>query len=154
MSLRVINPEEIGAPKGFSHGMLAPASGRILFVAGQNASRDESGVEPGLRTDFVRQFAVALDRLLAVVREAGGGPRDIGKMTIYTTDLQAYLSGRSRLGGVYREAMGRHYPAMALVEVTQLVDKGAIVEIEATAVIPENRDDESESEENRDEAAG
>lgn len=151
MSLRVINPEEIGAPKGFSHGILAPASGRILFVAGQNAARDEGGVDPDIRTDFVRQFAAALDRILAVVREAGGGPRDIGRMTIYTTDLQAYLSGRVRLGEAYREAMGLHYPAMALVEVTQLVDKGAIVEIEATAVIPENEDDESES---KDEEAG
>lgn len=137
MSLRVINPEEIGAPKGFSHGILAPASGRILFVAGQNASRDESGVEPAIRTDFVRQFAIALDRILAVVREAGGGPQDIGRMTIYTTDLPAYLSGRAAVGVVYREAMGSHFPAMALVEVTQLVDGGAIVEIEATAVIPD-----------------
>ena len=143
MSLRVINPEEIGAPKGFSHGILAPASGRILFVAGQNASRDESGVEPAIRTDFVRQFAIALDRILAVVREAGGGPQDIGRMTIYTTDLPAYLSGRAALGVVYREAMGRHYPAMALVEVTQLVDSGAIVEIEATAVIPEGNGTEA-----------
>jgi len=143
MSLRVINPEEIGAPKGFSHGILAPASGRILFVAGQNASRDESGVEPAIRTDFVRQFAIALDRILAVVREAGGGPQDIGRMTIYTTDLPAYLSGRTAVGVVYREAMGSHFPAMALVEVTQLVDGGAIVEIEATAVIPEGSGEEA-----------
>lgn len=137
MSLRVINPEELGVPKGFSHGILAPASGRILFVAGQNASRDESGVEPEIRADFVRQFAVAIDRILAVVREAGGGPQDIGRMTIYTTDMPSYLSSRADLGAAYREAMGSHYPAMALVEVNELVDKGAIVEIEATAVIPE-----------------
>lgn len=143
MSLRVINPEEIGAPKGFSHGMLAPASGRILFVAGQNASRDESGVEPAIRTDFVRQFAVALDRILAVVREAGGSPEDVGRMTIYTTDMQAYLSSRGDLGVTYRAAMGNHYPAMALVEVTELVDEGAIVEIEATAVIPEGNSEEA-----------
>jgi enamine deaminase RidA (YjgF/YER057c/UK114 family) len=64
-------------------------------------------------------------------------------MTIYTTDLPAYLSGRAALGVVYREAMGRHYPAMALVEVTQLVDSGAIVEIEATAVIPEGNGTEA-----------
>lgn len=137
MSLRVINPEELGVPKGFSHGILAPASGRILFVAGQNASRDESGVEPEIRADYVRQFAVAIDRILAVVREAGGGPQDIGRMTIYTTDMPSYLSSRADLGAAYREAMGSHYPAMALVEVNELVDKGAIVEIEATAVIPE-----------------
>ncbi len=137
MSVRVINPEEIGAPKGFSHGILAPASGRILFVAGQNASRGEGGVEPAIRADFVRQFAVAIDRVLAVVREAGGGPQDIGRMTIYTTDMLVYLSSRAALGAAYRNAMGSHYPAMALVEVSDLVDKGAILEIEATAVIPE-----------------
>jgi enamine deaminase RidA (YjgF/YER057c/UK114 family) len=143
MSVRVINPEEIGAPKGFSHGILAPASGRILFVAGQNASRDEGGVEPAIRADFVRQFAVAIDRILAVVREAGGGPQDIGRMTIYTTDMLVYLSSRAALGAAYRKAMGSHYPAMALVEVSDLVDKGAILEIEATAVIPEENSEEA-----------
>ncbi len=143
MSVRVINPEEIGAPKGFSHGILAPASGRILFVAGQNASRDEGGVEPAIRADFVRQFAVAIDRVLAVVREAGGGPQDIGRMMIYTTDMLVYLSSRAALGAAYRKAMGSHYPAMALVEVSDLVDKGAILEIEATAVIPEENSEEA-----------
>jgi enamine deaminase RidA (YjgF/YER057c/UK114 family) len=143
MSSRVINPEEIGAPKGFSHGILAPPSGRILFVAGQNASRDERGVEPAIRADFARQFAVAIDRILAVVREAGGGPQDIGRMTIYTTDMPSYLSSRADLGAAYRQAMGSHYPAMALVEVNELVDKGAIVEIEATAVIPEENCEEA-----------
>ncbi len=135
MSLRIINPEELGAPKGFSHGVLAPEGGRVLFVAGQNASRDEKGVEAEIRSDFVRQFAMALGRVLCVVREAGGGPEDIGRMTIFVTDMPAYHSGRARLGAAYRELMGRHFPAMSLVEVTELVDKGAIVEIEATAVL-------------------
>ncbi|UCG76927.1 MAG: RidA family protein [Gemmatimonadota bacterium] len=137
MGLRIINPEELGAPKGFSHGVLGPSAGRVLFVAGQNASRGEHGVEPAIRTHFVRQFAVALERVLAVVREAGGKPADIGRMTIYTTDMQAYLSSRPALGIAYRSAMGSHYPAMALVEVSDLVDEGAIVEIEATAVLAE-----------------
>jgi enamine deaminase RidA (YjgF/YER057c/UK114 family) len=138
VSQQIINPEELGAPKGFSHGVLAPRSGRILFVAGQNASRDEYGVEPSIRDRFVRQFEVALDRVLTVVREAGGGPEDIGRMTIYVKDMQSYLSSRSKLGEVYRAAMGAHYPAMALVEVSDLVDEGTIVEIEATAVISED----------------
>ena len=137
MSMPIINPEELGAPTGFSHGALAPRSGRVLFVAGQNASSDKHGVDPAIRTRFVRQFEVALGRLLTVVGAAGGRPEDIGRMTIYVTDMQAYLSARGRLGEVYRAAMGSHYPAMALVEVSDLVDKGAIVEIEATAVIPE-----------------
>ncbi len=135
MSLRIINPEELGAPKGFSHGVLALEGGRILFVAGQNASREEKGVQGEIRSDFVRQFAMALGRVLDVVREAGGGPEDIGRMTIYVTDMTAYHSGRARLGAAYRELMGRHFPAMSLVEVTELMDEGAIVEIEATAVI-------------------
>lgn len=139
MSLRIVNPEELGAPKGYSHGLLAPAGGHLLFVAGQNASRDQHGVEPKIRSDFAAQFKVALGRLLAVVREAGGEPADIGRMTIFVTDMQAYLNARPALGAVYREAMRHHYPAMALVEVTGLVDEGAIVEIEATAVIPEQR---------------
>jgi enamine deaminase RidA (YjgF/YER057c/UK114 family) len=133
--LRIINPEELGAPKGFSHGVLAPEGGRLLFVAGQNASREENGVRPEIRSDFVRQFAIALGRVLGVVREAGGGPEDIGRMTIFVTDVAGYHSGRSRLGAAYRELMGRHFPAMSLVEVTNLVDEGAIVEIEATAII-------------------
>ena len=135
MSLRIINPAELGAPKGFSHGVLAPEGGRVLFVAGQNASRDEKGIQAKIRSDFVRQFAIALERVLGVVREAGGGPEDIGRMTIYVTDMAGYHSGRARLGAAYRELMGRHFPAMSLVEVTDLVDEGAIVEIEATAVL-------------------
>ena len=135
MSLRIINPEELGAPKGFSHGVLAPEGGRVLFVAGQNASGGENGVEAKIRSDFVRQFAMALGRVLGVVREAGGGPEDIGRMTIYVTEMTAYDSGRARLGAAYQELMGRHFPALSLVEVTKLVDEGAIVEIEATAVI-------------------
>jgi enamine deaminase RidA (YjgF/YER057c/UK114 family) len=136
--LQIINPEELGAPQGFSHGVLAPRSGRLLFVAGQNASRSKNGVDPSIRARFVGQFELALGRVLTVVREAGGGPDDIGRMTIYVTDMQAYLSTRRELGAAYRAAMGDHYPAMALVEVSDLVDEGAIVEIEATAVIPED----------------
>ena len=135
MSLRIINPQELSAPKGFSHGVLAPEGGQVLFVAGQNASREENGVEAKIRSDFVSQFAMALGRVLGVVREAGGGPEDIGRMTIYVTEMTAYDSGRARLGAAYQELMGRHFPAMSLVEVTKLVDEGAIVEIEATAVI-------------------
>ena len=73
--------------------------------------------------------------MLAVVRAARGGPLDIGRMTVYVTDKAAYLAGRPALGEVHRRLMGKHYPAMALVEVKALVDPGALVEIEATAVI-------------------
>jgi enamine deaminase RidA (YjgF/YER057c/UK114 family) len=84
----------------------------------------------------VEQWSRALAKVLAVVREAGGSPEDIGRLTIYVTDLQAYRANLKPLGEAYRELMGSHYPAMALVEVKGLVDAGAVIEIEATAVVP------------------
>jgi enamine deaminase RidA (YjgF/YER057c/UK114 family) len=133
MTLRTVNPESLGAPRGYSHGLLAPAGGRLLFVAGQTASAGPDGV--GAQS-FVEQWSRALAKVLAVVREAGGSPGDIGRLTIYVTDLQAYRANLKPLGEAYRELMGSHYPAMALVEVKGLVDAGAVIEIEATAVVP------------------
>jgi NAD(P)-dependent dehydrogenase (short-subunit alcohol dehydrogenase family) len=130
--LAIINPEELGAPRGWSNGMLAQATGRMLFIAGQTA-RDGSGQVPAV--DFVSQFDRALGNVLAVVREAGGAPWDIGRFTIYVTDMAQYRASLKPLGEVYRRRMGAHYPAMALVEVTSLVDPQAMVEIEATAVL-------------------
>lgn len=83
------------------------------------------------------QFAAGLDRALAVVRDAGGRPEHIARLTIYVTDMKAYRAARAGLGDAWRAAMGRHYPAIALVEVRSLVDPRAVVEIEATAVLPE-----------------
>ena len=123
----IVDPEELGRPSGFSHGVLAPAGGRVLFVAGQAAA--DAG-------DLAAQFAAALARALAVVRAAGGLPEHVTRLTIYVTDMEAYRAARPRLADPWREAMGRHYPAMALVEVRSLVDSGAVVEIEATAVLP------------------
>lgn len=133
MSHEILNPESLGAPRGYNHGLLAPAGGRLLFVAGQPALGPEGRVAT---RDFVEQFGVALDRVLAVVRAAGGEPGDIGRLTVYVTDLEAYRASLGPLGCVWRARMGRHYPAVALVEVRGLVDEGARVEIEATAVIP------------------
>lgn len=133
MSFQIINPAELGEPRGWNNGMLAPAGGRILFVAGQTA-RDETDTVPA--SGFVEQFTRALARVLTVVRAAGGAAHDIGRITLYVTDLEAYLSSRRELGEAYHGLMGRHYPAMALVEVNGLADENALVEIEATAVIP------------------
>ena len=127
-----INPEELGPPKGWTNGMLAPEGGRILLVAGQDAATTAGIVE---EEDFVRQFELALAKTLAVVREAGGDATSIGRMTVYVTDMDAYLESRKALGQVWRARMGRHYPAMALVQVSRLVDPLGKVEIEATAVI-------------------
>jgi NAD(P)-dependent dehydrogenase (short-subunit alcohol dehydrogenase family) len=130
--LAIINPEELGAPRGWSNGTLAPAGGRILFIAGQTA-RDGSGQVAS--ADFVSQFDRALGNVLAVLRQAGGTPGDIARFTIFVTDMAQYRASLKPLGEVYRRRMGKHYPAMALVEVTSLVDQEAVVEIEATAVL-------------------
>jgi len=127
-----INPDELGPPKGWTNGMLAAAGGRILFVAGQDAATAEGLVE---EEDFVGQFEIALGKTLAVIRDAGGDATSIGRMTVYVTDLDAYRESRKAIGEIWRARMGRHYPAMALVEVSRLVDPIGKVEIEATAVI-------------------
>lgn len=133
MSYDIINPEDLGAPKGWNNGMLAPRNGRLLFVAGQGASDDTGTVEAA---DFVTQFTRALRRAIRVVEEAGGRVEHIGRLTIFVSDMDAYRSSLRPLGEAYRGLMGSHYPAMALVEVSRLVDDNAVVEIETTAVIP------------------
>lgn len=128
-----VNPPVLGKPKGFSHGLLAPASARLLFVAGQTALDAEGCISD---SGFQAQFEAALTRVLTVIATAGGKPEHVARMTIYVTDLDAYLACREALGIAWRRLMGGHYPAMALVEVKRLVDTNACVEIEATAVIP------------------
>jgi enamine deaminase RidA (YjgF/YER057c/UK114 family) len=134
LSFEIVNPEELGAPSGWNNGMLAPAGGRLLFVAGQVGSDQSGQVEP---LGFVEQFSRALGNVVAVVRHAGGDPEDIGRLTIYVTNREEYLASRKPLGQKYRALMGNHYPAIALVEVAGLVEADAVVEIEATAVVPE-----------------
>jgi enamine deaminase RidA (YjgF/YER057c/UK114 family) len=130
----VVNPESLGEPRGWNNGMLAPREGRILFVAGQVAADASGAVPEGI--GFTDQFGAALARAIEVVRGAGGGPEHIGRLTVYVTDMAAYRLSVPGLGAAYREHMGRHYPAMALVEVSGLVEPHALVEIEATAVLP------------------
>ncbi len=133
MTFQIINPESLGAPKGWNNGLLAPPHGRVLFVAGQDA-RDATGTVTA--TGIVDQFGIVLDNVLTVVREAGGEPKHIGRMTIYVTDIQTYVANLEPIGEAYRERMGRHYPAMALVEVSRLMEENALIEVEATAVLP------------------
>lgn len=135
MPLEIVNPESLAAPKGWNHGIVA-AGGRLLFVAGMAGWNEGS---PGTPPGFVEQFARALDQVLEVVRASGGEPGHVARMTVYVTDLATYRAERKRLGEVWRERFGRHYPAMALLEVKGLVDAGAVVEIEATAVLPGER---------------
>jgi enamine deaminase RidA (YjgF/YER057c/UK114 family) len=128
----VVNPPELGAPRGWNNGMLDRGGGRTLFIAGQTA-RGGSGKVP--RADFVTQFDRALGNVLAVLQQAGGAPGDIGRFTIYVTDIATYRAALKPLGEAYRRRMSGHYPAMALVQVTALVDPDAMVEIEATAIL-------------------
>ena len=128
-----INPAALGTPRGFNHGLFVPPGFGLLFVAGQTAANGAGEVAD---LAFVSQFAVALDKTLAVVAAAGGTPEHIVRMTVYVTDMEAYRASRGPLNAVWRERMGRHYPAMALLGVSHLVDVDATVEIEATAALP------------------
>jgi len=129
----VIQPESLAAARGYSNGLLFPAGGRLLFVAGQIGwDRDERLVSP----EIAPQFEQALRNVVDVVRAAGGGPEHIGRFTIYVTDKARYTAARKEIGAAYRALMGRAYPAMALVQVADLLEEGALVEIEATAVLP------------------
>jgi enamine deaminase RidA (YjgF/YER057c/UK114 family) len=128
----LLNPVALGPPKGWTNGVLTPRGGRMLFVAGQAGWQgDAAGEPPG----FADQFARALDKVLVVVRDAGGDAHTIARLTVYVTDLAAYRAARPALGALWRERFGDYYPAMALIEAKGLVDRGAMVEIEATAVI-------------------
>jgi len=132
MTLVPVNPEELGAPRGYNNGLRG--RGELLFVAGQ------VGWGPNQRlvsADFAEQFVRAVDNVLSVVHAAGGRPQDLARMTVYVTDVAAYVAARPAIGAAWRERFGRHYPAMALVEVKALLEDGALVEIEATALLPE-----------------
>jgi len=132
MSLDPINPVDLGPASGFSHGQLGHEGGRVLFVAGQIGVREAgpSGAPP-----MVAQFGEALRRVLRVVETAGGRSTDVGRMTVFVTDMDQYRASRKALRPAWQAHLGSHYPAMALVEVKSLVDPLALVEIEATAVI-------------------
>lgn len=131
--MKAINPEELGAPSGYSNGALMPPGASVLFVAGQVGWDHEQNIVAG---GFLAQFEQALQNVLTVVREAGGRPEHLGRITLYVTDKSEYLADLPGLGKIYRRLMGRHFPAMTLVEVQALLEPGARIEIEATAAIP------------------
>jgi enamine deaminase RidA (YjgF/YER057c/UK114 family) len=118
------------APRGYANGRIG--RGRAVHVAGQ-VGWDEQGAFA--TRDLVPQFARALDNVIAVVRAAGGVPEDIARMTVYVTDIAAYRGAQVALGLAWRARLGKHFPAMALVGVSALVEPDAVVEIEATAYV-------------------
>lgn len=128
--MTIITSKELAAPRGYSHGVLA--TGRLLFIAGQIGWNAQGQI---VSSDFVEQFDQALANVLSVVREAGGTADSVARLTIYVTDRAEYLAAQGPIGARYRVRMGKHYPAMTLVEVSALLEDGAKVEIEGTAVI-------------------
>jgi len=128
--MKPVNPSGLARPRGYSHGI--EATGRLLFVAGQIGWNARAAI---VGDSFVAQFDQALANVLTVVAEAGGTPEAVVRLTIYVVNKTEYLSAQQEIGEVYRARMGRHYPAMTLVEVSSLLEDGAKVEIEATASI-------------------
>jgi enamine deaminase RidA (YjgF/YER057c/UK114 family) len=128
--LKDILPPGWPVPRGYSNGMLG--EGRILCVGGQIGWNAEGKFAQG----FVAQCRQALANILAVVQAAGGGAEHIARLTWYVTDMAEYRASLAELGPAYRAVMGKHFPAMALVQVVALVEPEAKVEIEATAVLP------------------
>jgi enamine deaminase RidA (YjgF/YER057c/UK114 family) len=127
----VLQPPDWPRPKGFANGILA--RGEMVFVGGM-IGQDKHG---RFADGFVAQMKLALENIAAVLAEAGAAPQHIVRLTWYVRDINEYLADLPALGAAYREVMGRHFPAMAVVEVTRLVEPLARLEIEATAVLPQ-----------------
>jgi enamine deaminase RidA (YjgF/YER057c/UK114 family) len=127
---RVLQPSGWPSPKGYANGMAA--DGRLV-VTGGIIGWDDQGHLP---VDFPAQVRQTLGNILAILAEGGAGPEHLVRLTWYVVDIEEYLANLKTLGQIYREILGTHYPAMALVQVVRLVEKAARVEIEATAVVP------------------
>jgi len=127
---RFLHPAGWPRPKGYANGILA--RGEMVFVGGMIGADSSGRVADG----FIPQMKQALANIVAVLAEAGASPQHIVRLTWYVRDIQEYLADLPALGAAYREIMGRHFPAMAVVEITRLVEPLARLEIEATAVLP------------------
>jgi enamine deaminase RidA (YjgF/YER057c/UK114 family) len=129
--METLQPPGWPRPRGYANGVAA--EGRLVFVAGQ-IGWDETGSFPA--EDMAAQVRQTLRNVVAVLAEAGAGPEHVARMTWYVTDREAYLADPAGIGHAYRDVMGRHFPAMAVVVVSALLEPSAKVEIEATAVVP------------------
>lgn len=132
MSFTIVNPKSLGAPSGYANGLIAEAGGKLLFIAGQIASNENQQI---ISDDFVEQFDKALENVIAVVAAAGAEPANIARLIIYVTNKIEYRERRREVGERYRKHMGKHFPAMVLVQVAGLLDDAAKVEIEGIAVL-------------------
>ena len=129
--MQILQPPGWARAKGFSNGIAA--SGKLVFIAGQIGWTGQGKWEA---KDFAGQFRQTIKNILAVLAEANGKPEHIVRLTWYVLDKQEYLDSLKEVGAAYRELMGRHYPTMAVVQVSGLVEDEARLEIEATAVVP------------------
>jgi enamine deaminase RidA (YjgF/YER057c/UK114 family) len=129
--METLQPPGWPRPRGYANGVAA--EGRLVFVAGQ-IGWDETGSFPA--EDMAGQVRQTLRNVVAVLAEAGAGPAHVTRLTWYVTDREAYLADPAGIGQAYRDVMGKHFPAMAVVVVSALLEPGAKVEIEATAVVP------------------
>ena len=127
-----LHPSTWRRPKGYANGVAA-SSGRTIYLGGQVGWNAEQRIESD---DFVRQTERALRNIVAILAEAGAGPEHLVRLTWFVTDKREYLDNLSGIGAVYRDVVGRHFPAMSLLQVVALVENRAKVEIEATAVLP------------------
>ncbi len=132
MSFKFINPASLGTPRGYSNGVVTEPGARLLFIAGQIAWDERQKI---VSADFVEQFDRALANVVSVVDQAGGTPEGIVRLVIYVTDKKEYEARTREVGERYRKHMGKHFPAMVLVEVKGLLDDEAKVEIEGIAVL-------------------
>ena len=126
-----LQPRNWLPPKGYSNGVAA--EGRQVFVAGQIGWSERAEL---VSDDFVAQVERALANIVQILAEAGGEPRHLTRLTWFVTDKSAYVARQKEIGEAYRRVIGRHFPAMSLIVVAGLLEPGAKVEIEATAVIP------------------
>jgi len=133
MSLKLINPEALGAPSGYANGLLVDGGGKLLFIAGQIAWDQDQKI---VSDDFIEQFDKALSNVITVLRAAGGEPDNIVRLVIYVTNKIEYRQRMREVGERYRKHLGKHFPAMVLVQIAGLLDDRAQVEIEGMAVIP------------------
>ena len=130
--MRIIQPQGWKRPRGYSNGIAA--QGECVFVAGQIGWNDREEI---VSDDFAEQAAQALRNVVAVLHAAGAKSEHIVRMTWYVTDKHEYLAAGKRIGEAYKSLIGNHYPAMTLVQVADLLEEGAKVEIEATAIVPD-----------------
>ncbi len=129
--MKILQPPEWQPPKGYSNGIRC--EGTLLFIAGQIGWNEQAEL---VADDLAGQVEQALKNVVAILHEGGARPEHLVRLTWYVTDKDAYLGARKAVGEVYRKIIGAHYPAMTLVEVSDLLEDRAKVEIEATAVIP------------------